>query len=98
MTYEQFWYGDIDLMVAYRDAYYNKVTYEAWVYGARVFEATTKAVSNAMRTKPSEKVLEYSPYESPIEKLHEKVTPISPEDKEKIFREQQADTVNWLFR
>lgn len=50
MTYEQFWYGDPWMVVAYEQAYMlrqRKINEQMWIQGAYVANAVTTALANA---------------------------------------------------
>ena len=96
MTEEQFWYGDLRLLNAYQTAYYRHTSYVAWINGARIFEASNKAVSNGNRTKTTDKVEQYDDWVDPMEKLYKPI--ITKENLEEEFRKQQAMQNAWLFR
>lgn len=92
MPLDEFWHGDLRLLEAYQTAYRRDKSYTAWLQGAFVFEASSKAVANGNRTKRSDPVLEYSEWKDPIEK---KIN-IVQEEVEQEFRNIQAEQNAWL--
>lgn len=95
MSKEEFWYGDLELFKVYQQAYYTKVSYEAWQFGLRNFEAYSKALSNSNRAKETDPVSIYDNWVNPMEKINKPV--ITKENIEEKFREQQIAQNSWLF-
>lgn len=61
MTYEQYWYGDVWMVRAYRNAdvqRQKRQNNEAWLQGLYIWDAVAKAVSN-LGLKKGEKPQEY---------------------------------------
>jgi hypothetical protein len=94
MPLHEFWHGDMRLLQAYEKAYKRDKSYTAWINGAHIFEASSKAISNGNRTRQSDPVLEYGDWKDPIQKPKPKIT---EENIEVEFRKQQADVMAWLF-
>ena len=94
MPLNEFWHGDIRLFEAYKKAYIRDKSYTAWLNGAHIFEATSKAVANGNRAKKSDPVLQYSDWKDPIEKENKVV--ITHENLEVEFRASQANQNAWL--
>ncbi len=95
MSEYQFWHGDMRLLSVYQKAYFRDKSYTAWVNGAYVFEANSKAISNGNRTKKSDKVNQYSEWTDPMAKFSK--PKITKDNLEYEFRKQQADQQAWLF-
>lgn len=54
MTYEQYWYGDVWMIKAYREAdklCQERQNQEAWLQGMYFYEGVSVAIYNAMRGK-----------------------------------------------
>lgn len=95
MNEYQFWHGDIRLLEVYQKAYMRDRSYTAWLNGAYVFEANSKAISNGNRTKKTDKVNQYSEWKDPFQKLNK--PKITKDNLEYEFRKQQAQQNAWLF-
>lgn len=81
MTYEQYWYGDVWLVEAFREAdrlKQERANHEFWLQGMYFFDGTSRAVANVMRKKGS------APEEYPAE-------PYSLFRKEKTEEEKERD-------
>lgn len=86
MPLAEFWYGDTRLLEVYQKAYMRDKSYTAWLNGAYIFEASSKAVSNGNRAKRSDPVQQYAQWKDPLEnikKLHVK------EEKYEIVQHKQ---------
>jgi hypothetical protein len=94
MPLDEFWHGDIRLLGAYQKAYMRDKSYTAWINGAYVFEASSKAVANGNRTRKSDPIESYSTWKDPIEKT--KKTTITHENLEQEFRQSQTNQNAWL--
>lgn len=94
MTYEQFWYADIGLFEAYRNAYLRDVSYRAWQGGNFFFDAISKAIYNGFGRKSGEQAKQYVSWKDPVEKFAPK---LSEEEIEVQFRQEQAAMNDWLF-
>lgn len=61
MTYEQYWYGDVWMVRAYRNADIQRQkrhNNESWLQGLYIWDAVSKAVSN-LSLKKGQQPLEY---------------------------------------
>ena len=81
MTYQQFWYGDAELVVAYREAHKLKIQQkneELWLQGLYIYNAFGVVLANAFKTKGAtpykyiEKPLDIFPKPAPTEAEQEK--------------------------
>lgn len=79
MTYEMFWYDNIELFEIYANAYNEKTRYEAWLHGNFVNIAVTTALNNAFTDK-KENRMSYP--------LYDEITTYS--EKEAIVRENKT--------
>lgn len=93
MPLDEFWHGDLRLFEAYQKAYIRDKTYTAWINGAYVFEANSKAIYNGNRTKRTDKAQEYSRWQDPIPKKKKIIT---QENLESEFRKEQFNQNAWL--
>ena len=93
MPLDEFWHGDLRLIEAYQKAYMRDKSYTAWLNGAFIFEAHSKAISNGNRTKKSDKVEEYSQWKDPVPKKKKIIT---KENLESEFRKEQFGQNSWL--
>lgn len=82
MSQEDFWHGDMRLFSAAQKAYFRDKSYSAWINGQYVFIGVQNAIHNAMRTKTSEKCLEYPKWTDPFEQKQV----VTKETKEQKFR------------
>ena len=94
MSYNEFWYGDIELLNVYQKAYYRDRSYTAWLNGQFTSIAFGIVMSNAFAKKGAKKA-EYPKWVDPMEKFERKK--LSEEDLEIKFRQQQYDQQSWLF-
>ena len=69
----EFWYGDVRLLVAYKNAYLRNVSYIAWLQGSYSFEAHSLSLSNAFAKKGSTPK-QYPEWKDPVEKLRKLYT------------------------
>ena len=51
MPLNEFWYGDIRLLAAYKKAYLSNTSYKAWLQGRYNFEAYSIVLKNAFAKK-----------------------------------------------
>lgn len=81
MTYEQFWYGEADLVIPYRKAHRLKIQQkneELWLQGLYIYNAFGVVISNAFSERGSnkqkyiEKPLEIFPKPAPTEEQNAK--------------------------
>lgn len=93
MPLDEFWHGDLRLFEAYQKAYLRDKSYTAWLNGAFIFEANSKAIANGNRTKRSDKVQEYAQWKDPIPKKKKIIT---QENLESEFRKEQFGQNAWL--
>lgn len=94
MPIDEFWHGDIRLLKAYQIAYQRDKSYTAWLNGAKIFEAASKAVYNGNRSKQSDPVLQYDDWKDPVE-TKQKVE-ITRDNLEQEFRQSQKNQNAWL--
>lgn len=94
MPLEEFWHGDLRLFEAYQKAYIRDKSYTAWINGAYVFEATSKATSNGNRSKKSDPIEQYADWKDPVQTT--KKTNITQDNLEEEFRSSQANQNAWL--
>lgn len=94
MPLNEFWHGDMRLFDAYQKAYIRDKSYTAWVNGLQNFEANSKSVQNALRSKESDPVQKYADWVDPI-KTKSKAVKCNI-DPEKEFRESQKRQNDWL--
>lgn len=91
MPLAEFWYGDTRLLEVYQKAYMRDKSYTAWLNGAYIFEADSKAVYNGNRAKRSDPVQQYAEWKDPIEKMKKLYS--KQENYEVIHRNQQM----WFY-
>jgi hypothetical protein len=97
MPLNEFWHGDMELMVCYQIAYERNVTYTSWINGARVFEAISKAIFNGFGKKNGQSPEQYSDYKDPFERKVDK--PIINEDNiDEIHLQQQIEGQYFLMQ
>ena len=68
MPLNEFWYGDIRLLAAYKKAYLSNTSYKAWLQGRYNFEAYSIVLKNAFAKKGTSSI-DYPEWKDPIEKL-----------------------------
>lgn len=91
-TYE-FWHEDKKLFLAYRKAYYNRLSEQSWLNGLYVNVALNNLAANISKKK-GEKPLDYP--NSPIDILKQNEKKITPSNVEENFRELMMNNTNWL--
>ena len=91
MPLNEFWYGDVRLLGVYQKAYMRDKSYTAWLNGAYIFEANSKAIANGNRVKRSDPVQNYENWKDPIPKPK-----MAKERIEEKFRKSQANQNLWL--
>lgn len=94
MPLDEFWHGDMRLLEVYQKAYIRDKSYTAWINGAHIFEAQSKAISNGNRTKKSDPIEQYNDWKDPVQSK-QKIT-ITKENLESEFRNSQANQSAWL--
>ena len=94
MPLDQFWHGDLRLLEAYQKAYIRDKSYTAWLNGAYVFEADSKATYNGNRSKKSDPVEQYGEWKDPVKTTRKRLT--TKENVEQEFRNLQAQQNSWL--
>lgn len=92
MSVQEFWHEDVRLFRVYEQAYYNNMSYNAWLNGKYTFMAVQLGVNNALASKKSERV-DFPDYKAPFEPEEEKVTKDNLEDK---HRNLMAENAEWL--
>jgi len=93
MTYEQYWYGDVWMVEAYREADKRKrqtKSEELWLAGLYNHNAVAVAVGNAFRKK-SAKPQKY--LEEPI-----RVVPYTEAEKAAIAERERQKTIDYFNR
>lgn len=95
MPLDEFWHGDMRLFDCYQKAYLRDKSYTAWLNGAYIFEANSKAICNGNRTKRTDPVETYDDWKDPMERFDK--TRITIENVEEEFRKQQVEQNAWLF-
>ena len=94
MSADEFWFGEIELLKAYKKAYIRNTSYTAWWQGNYMFEAISKAIYNGFgRTKKTDEPKQYDIWKDPIQQLE-----LSKENSEEKFRRQQYEQNAWLSR
>ena len=89
MTYEQFWYGEADLVIFYRKAYEIKIDYDnqsMWLQGIYVYEAMGCALANAF----SKEKVSYRDHPIPLTQKN------IEEEKENEVKKAQAQAKAWM--
>ena len=94
MTEEQFWYGDLRLLMVYEKAYYRHASFNAWYQGQYNHVAYGITMQNMFAKKGAKKE-EYPKWKDPFTNI--KKTKITTENIEEEFRKQQAEQQDWLF-
>lgn len=83
MTYDEYWYGDPSLVVAYRkaeDIRAHRKNYEMWMSGKYTYEAVARLIPSLQLLKPRE----------PMEYMKEPYPLTKKEYEERMAREEKA--------
>lgn len=99
MTYDQYWYGDVRMVEAFREAdrlRKEQMNYELWLQGLYVFDAVSCAVQNGNRTKQSDPISKYA--EQPYEIFKKEPTKEEREAQEKAERLQAKLYMQQMMR
>ena len=98
MTYEQYWYGDADMVIAYKKAHklhIQQKNEELWLQGLYVYNAFGTVLANAFKDKGSTPA-KY--LEKPIEIFPKKVSNNEEEaiqQREKVIEALSKWTKSW---
>lgn len=85
MTWDQYWYGDVWMVEAFREAdrlRQERMNEQLWLQGLYVFDAMSCAVQNGNRTKKTDPIAKYppEPYDFFLKKEKETVPKLSEEE------------------
>jgi hypothetical protein len=90
---DEFWFGEPELLHARQTAYMRDTSYKAWLNGAYMFEAVSKAIYNGFgRTKKTDEPQQYSQWVEPFKRQN-----FTKGNLEEQFRRQQYEQNAWLF-
>jgi hypothetical protein len=90
MPLNEFWYGDVRLLLAYKKSYLRDTSYKAWLQGRYDYEAYSIALSNAFAKKGTTPI-KFPDWADPVEKLEKMY--IKQESYEVQHHKQQM----WFF-
>ena len=93
MPLNEFWYGDVRLLEAYKKSYLVNKSFSSWYNGRYVFEAISIAISNAL-AKKGKMPIPYPSWENPIKNENKKI--ISQEKYEIVQHKQEMWFLNML--